>query len=174
MTPIFLFLVAIFFAIPPVNALGWEIKLTGDKDYDTSHGDIFYDKQQGILVFIKSCYRSKTAILEFSDEQNKIWLIKEECEIRSVYKNVDSVSFEKKVNLIKESDDLFKIVNEDRYVRTELCVKSFFTEEEVMIKINDAPDIMGSIGQLIFEGGDRCAILGIYKKFEKYDLPIQE
>ena len=53
MTPIFLFLVAIFFAIPPVNALGWEIKLTGDKDYDTSHGDIFYDKQQGILVFIK-------------------------------------------------------------------------------------------------------------------------
>jgi len=43
-----------------------------------------------------------------------------------------------------------------------------------MIKINDAPDIMGSIGQLIFEGGDRCEIFGIYKKLEKYDLPIQE
>ena len=99
MAPIFLCLVAIFFTISPANVFGWEITLTGDNYYDASTGDIYHDEEQGILVFIKSCDRSERAVLKLSDEQIKIQLIEEECDVKSVYKSVSPISLKKKVNI---------------------------------------------------------------------------
>ena len=74
------------------ETFGWEIILNGDKNYNASLGEIYDDKENGILVFIKSCDRSKRASLKFADEHVKIRFIDEECDVKSVYKNITPVS----------------------------------------------------------------------------------
>ena len=115
------------------------------------------------MVFINSCDRSKSASLKFSYEQTKILLIEEECDVKSVYKSVNSVSLKKKVNIIRESNDWYKIIGDDTYVRTKMCFEGLFYDKKVTLELNEDQDTLGSTGQVIFESGNKCEILGIYK-----------
>lgn len=173
MAPIFLSIAAFFFAISPVHLLAWDIGIKGNKYYDTSLGEIYEDKDQGILLFINSCDRSERADLEFSDNQILIRLIKEECEVDSVYKAISPDSLKRKNKIIKEKNDWYRIGENDTYIRTKLCFQNLFTEEEATLEIAEDKDFLGRVGQLIFENGNRCEILGVYKNLRNYDLQTQ-
>lgn len=118
-----------------------------------------------IYIYTRYCYEYvyyEDALLRMNGYTGEIIFLEEgeKCDVVAVFGPAEIDPGTYKVTISYESDDWYKILGMDIFIKTSMCL-SLALGEEVILEISAE-----GIGNLYFSDGDKCMVEGIYARLK--------